>query len=743
MIHTKKPNNNIHFWYRIIAIAYSKDYTQVEYNHIPIRLCMNVTDQKNLTEFKLHPLYMWVFLMVIAVLSIGIRWYGLSTFYTIDEAYHWITRIRLFGEAIEQGHWAATNLTGHPGVTTMWLGSIGEDLAHQRGVYDLGGAGTGAEFLSYLRLPLAITNGLTVVLAYLILRKLARPSIALLSTIFWACSPFLVGLGRLLHLDGLLTSFMALSTLLLLHAVLANKSINRLALMGSGIAAGLAFLTKAPSIFLVPYTALILFLFYQNNTTQQINNRKSFLAHITDQLLRIVPWFCLWLGCGIITIFVIWPAMWTTPVAALGRVYREIVVNGGSPEPAGNFFMGQALGEPGPLFYLVSLGLRTTPWVLIGLLLCWLTLRNHHTTPNQNLLTWLSGRYSREQQTIIALLLFVFFFGLMMTIQPKKFDRYLLPIWPSLQILAAAGLVSFVELIKQRFTSTQKILNSSASIYLGPILALVIAVQPNMQYKGYELSYYNPLLGGGAVAQKTILVGLGEAQNLVGDWLSQRPDLIRGPVLSWIPPTLGPFVPNPPGVSDLRVDLLNKPSSYAVLYSRSVQRKESAEAEAYVRQNPPLHTVELFGITYATIHQLPRPFQTANEATFGDDELLLRGFSQEQQGDTLIITPSWSVLADQPSQRLCFIHIIGPDGQRVAQIDALIDQGMFSEWQAGQHFDTPFPLHFPTNLPSGEYQVVLGVYTPEGQRLVVQQGPIAAEHLAGANAIILTNIQVP
>src|SRR5262249_20719985 len=133
-------------------------------------------------------------------------------------------------------------------------------------------------------------------------------------------------------------------------------------------------------------------------------------------------------------------------------------------------------------------------------------------------------------------------------------------------------------------------------------------------YHPYELAYFNPLLGGGATAQRVMLVGWGEGMPQIGAWLRARPDLKRGPVLSWIPPTLAPFVPAAPGVLDRRVPLLDQPSSYAVLYVRSVQRQESAAAEAYVRQTPPLFTLRMHGITYATIHQLPRPFDVPLDA---------------------------------------------------------------------------------------------------------------------------------
>src|SRR5215213_785140 len=47
----------------------------------------------------------------------------LADFITTDEAYHWVDRVAGFSDAIARGRWAQTILTGHPGVTTMWLGT--------------------------------------------------------------------------------------------------------------------------------------------------------------------------------------------------------------------------------------------------------------------------------------------------------------------------------------------------------------------------------------------------------------------------------------------------------------------------------------------------------------------------------------------------------------------------------------------------------------------------------------------
>jgi hypothetical protein len=152
----------------------------------------------------------WPIALALAALALLPRCLGLADFFTIDEPYHWISRVQRFSEALSRGDWAATDLTGHPGVTTMWLGALGRRVGQLIGVRDLGGAGAGAAYLATLRMPLAVVNGLAVAAGYLALRRLLRPQVALLAGLLWATSPYLIGLGRLLHLAGLLTWFITL-----------------------------------------------------------------------------------------------------------------------------------------------------------------------------------------------------------------------------------------------------------------------------------------------------------------------------------------------------------------------------------------------------------------------------------------------------------------------------------------------------------------------------------------------------
>jgi hypothetical protein len=466
--------------------------------------------------------------------------------------------------------------------------------------------------------------------------------------------------------------------------------------LASALLGGLALLTKAPSLLLLPYAGLLLF-------------ARSPRPGLWPRLRWSLGWYLPWLLIAVALVFAGWPAMWVAPQTAIADVANEIINNGGQPTDTGNYFMGQAVPVPGPLFYGVVVLLRSTPLTLLGglallgfglyRLAAW---RQRASTPAEQ----------GERRTLLALLGFALYFGAVMNIEPKQFDRYLLPIWPALEILAAAGLFHGY---RAGAALVGRLAARPGAAVAGRMatLALLAALQLGQlaRVHPYYLGYYNPLLGGGAAAQQAILVGWGEGMEQVGAWLRARPDLGRGPVLSWIPFTLQPFVPREIPVFNLQPPRPGEFANYAVLYSRSVQRKESAAAEAWVRQYPPLFTLQKFGIVYASIHQLPRPFALPVDAVFGDG-IRLRGVTQALAGSTLTITPSWGLEASQPGGAFTFVHVLGPGGQKVGQLDIPLDQGLFAQWQAGQQFDGPIPIELPRELAPGEYRVVMGVYRP-------------------------------
>jgi 4-amino-4-deoxy-L-arabinose transferase-like glycosyltransferase len=661
----------------------------------------------------------WAIALLVGVVALVPRLAELRAFVTVDEAAHWIDRTLRFSDAVADGRWAAAHQTGHPGVTLMWLGSLGLMLGRWAQAQGWAELATPLALLFWMRLPVALLQALLLPLGYVLLRRLFAPRVALLAALLWATAPWLVAHGRLLHLDGLLASFVTLSLLALL---VSTTRIERNAsfflspvsffLCLSGILGGLAVLTKAPALMLLPFVGLVLL----------AHTRGAWRARLRDAAAA----FALWLGVAALTVLLLHPALWADPGRVLHSYREEIVDNGGRPNGAGQFFLGQAIDDPGPLFYLVASALRATPLTLLGLLL-FAGLQIADT--RLHIKRWRNAQsklFEAPINTTLWLLAFVLFWFAVMTLGPKKFDRYVLPAWPAIEILAAIGLMRGFQLCaavwhmfaRRATTTSNQQPATGPKLVIG--LALVAQLATLWYYHPYYLSYYNPLLGGGPVAQRALLIGWGEGMDAVGAYLATRPDVNYGPVLSALVPTLQPYVAVP--VKSV-TELDRGSQNYAVVYLESVQRGANRDVYDAIRRTLPLHTVRIHGIDYATIYQLPRPFATPLAAQFGG-ALHLWGVTIAQEQQRVVVTPAWDVRAVPPADYVAFVHLLDGQGNLVAQVDAPpggADLPPTSVWQPGQQIAVPLPLPVPA-LPPGTYQLT--------QRV-------------GADALLLGTIRVP
>lgn len=657
--------------------------------------------------------------LLVGVIALAPRVAGLQDFFTIDEAYHWIGRVERFAAAVERQDWAATWQTGHPGVTQMWLGTLGlwlEQFAASRGWPS---GSTAVEHLAWLRLPSALLQAAAVPLIYLLLRRLVSQTSALIAALLLATSPYLIAYGRLLHLDAPLTAFVSISLLCILRACRARRPLPWM--VAAGVAAGLALLTKAPALILLPCAGLLL--------VARLPAR-GLVRRFRDSL----GWYLLWLATVLLVIFLLWPALWVEPRHALQNYVEEIVANGGRPNGDGQFFLGRAVADPGLLFYPVANLFHLTPIATLGLLALPVAFwRPRHSA---------AAASAVERRTLLALAAFVVTWTLVMTFGAKKFDRYVLPTWPALLILAAGGLNALLRLLRLELPrgARRRWAHLLARAVVMALL-LVELVQPLVSYHPYYLSYYNPLLGGGPAAARSLLIGWGEGLDQVGAYLRSRPDIRSGPVLSALPAALQPFVPVPvKGVAELG----QSPANYAVVYLESVQRGDLPAIYARIRETLPLRHVVIHGIRYASIYQLPKPFARSTPAQFGD-ALRLRGITVERAPGLLTITPSWDVRGRPTGAYVLFLHLLDRQGRRVGQIDVApggVDLPPTSAWQPGQQIAVPLPV--PADLAAGDYQLIMGLYDPvTGARLPLVAGTPADPSHAGPDALLLDTVAMP
>ncbi|NJN65758.1 MAG: phospholipid carrier-dependent glycosyltransferase [Chloroflexaceae bacterium] len=678
----------------------------------------------------------WVVLsyLVISLTALALRLLDLGSFANEDEVQYWFHRSDVFLRAIQSGDFAATAITTHPGVTTMWCGSVGILLRDT--LFDTGllKEETFSTILTLMRLPVALINSLGVLLGYALLRRMFPPLLAALAAFLWATDPFVVAFDRILHVDGLTGTFATLS--ILAAGVYWNHSPRLAWLVLSGACAALAILSKSPGVVVLPVVVL--------------------LALAAPGKPRLRP-LVLWGAVGVLTVMLVWPAVWADPSRVFEVLRVGVEVEGSSPHVQGNFFLGREMDEPDLRFYPVVLVLRTTPLTLVGLLLLpfAMVFEGHGergargTGPGQ-------GMGSRD----VALLAgFVILFVLAMSFFPKKLNRYLVPVFPAVDILATAGLMGVMLRSCKAATSGQETTNRVIAHIVSRYWSLMVggmalfALFNAAWYHPYGIAAFNQLLGGHRTGVQTFLVGAGEGLEQVARWLNQQPDITGVVTMSTMVRPLHPYLR--PGAYARGSDegTLPERTGYVVVYLRNVLTgPPSPPFDQFYGQAVPLHIVSIHGVDYAWIYQVPPPVAHSlpPSARFGDGEAIrLWGYEVDpsalRSSGVLTLTAQWQALAPIASDYTLFVHVFNDQGQRVGHIDTLPGgaPSPTHAWEPGRFLTRHYPIPVQAGMPAGTIWIALGLYRPDdGTRLPLHSPPPPGAPDDGANALFLEPIHL-
>lgn len=655
-----------------------------------------------------------VHFILLACAALLPRIFTLGRAFTTDEAYHWQHRAPAFLAAVREGRFADTILTGHPGVTTMWLGSFGimlENLLQAIGL--LGSEIPFETHLTFLRLPLTLTTVIAVLIAYHLLSQLVPSKLALLAGLLLGSDPFLVGHSRVLHLDALLSYFTLLATLSLIVACFDAQGVRSRPkasyLLLASLFSGFAFVTKAPGILLLPIGGCVLLAWAFSIWRQpaEAGQTGASLGYLFGQLVRNC---CIWLIPAALVAFITWPAMWVVPGEAVNRVVREVIDNGGEPMHWGNFLLGQAEKDPGLLYYVVTLAGRTTPWTALGLVALLVAA-----------IRW-RAQLARRDLVIPMIALAMLIIVAAMSVTAKKADRYALPAVPLLQILASVGLYwlgGHLPMIWRRLGMGLIVVASAATLaWLHP----------------YYLAYFGPLVGGSAGAPKLVPIGWGEGLDVTAEWLNQQPDIGQRKVATWSPPTLLPYLN---AETTWQGDVTSGNVNYLVVYVAQAQSgKESQYFGSYYPKCEPLHVIQVRNIDYAWIYRVNRHRNDYLFANFGDS-LQLDGYdlltpdtctSPGALKLTLHLTPK----AGLHENLFLFLHVLDSSANKIQEINLPLQSIIPAEAvQSGESVPYVIEIPFPSDAPNDLYQLIAGIFDMStGQRIpIINQADPPAEQV--------------
>lgn len=607
--------------------------------------------------------------VIIFFLALLPRALDLQRFVTADEA-KWVYRSAQFLAAFWRGDFPATEVNLTPAVTSTWLGGLG--LAVYHAVVDPAPGLSLADWLITLppfradlpvlaatRWPMVLVSAGWVALVYLLAARLWNSSPALLGALLLAFDPHLVALSRVIGHDMPAVMGVSLSLLGLLLAFPANpQKFSTRWLFFSGVMAGLACLSKSPAFFLLPFGGLMI-------------AGRSWPARTPAPV-----WLArgaLWLAIVWVTFVAFWPAAWVEPFKQPYKVVENAFFSATGDEDeesaATDPSAPDAMPELGWAYYLVNGAFKLSVAMLLGL-----ALAAFHLLRSKNRLALLRSDWA-------WLALFALLFGLFMTVGNKQSSRYILPAFPALALVAAAGWLTL-----RRW---------KPGLIIGGVAILAGATL--LPYAPYYLTYYNPLLGGATAAARLVKIGWGEGMEQAGAWLAQQPHADKLVVGSAYASTIAPFFPG--RVLGLESD---DPLDYVVLYIKQTQAGSPPPAvrSYYDQVIGPAHTVRLAGLDYAQIYPAPavKTPQNAGE---------VRYYRADQH--FVPVGGAWTVdlIGDQPA-----ISLADPTG-------AVAISAPCAAMSAGGVAFSRCALALPTDFPPGVYTLqaggqVLGVVTAVG-----------------------------
>ena len=663
---------------------------------------------------------------VLFLLTLYPRLINLDGYLTTDEG-NWMGRTALFTRALRDGDPRGTYQSGHPGVMTMWTALVGMGPERALGLVPYAVVPDALEkapdYLNSLhraRWPFAVLTSAAVVAVALLTWRLFGAGPGLLAGVLLGLDPFFLAHSVVAHVDSNVTTWMSVCLLAALVYFWGGGAPGRGYLALSGVAAGLAFLSKAPSAFLplfVPIVALAALA-----RSRRLADGRAWLRLVADGLI--------WGGLALLAALLLWPSFRADPLGTLQQMISYTEVVGGSDHE--NFFLNQPIGDPGWRYYPVALALRLTPVTLAGLVLLVVGLLPF-------------GRRAPSGWAARAGLLALFcgLFLVMMATAPKKFDRYLLPIWPALQVLAAVGTWLLLRRLPRGIGGRAL---PAALVLLG-----VAQVLPAALVFPYYLAYYNPLFGGGPTARRAIVVGWGEGLDVVTDYLNTKPNADRLTLAGFYPRVMRAQFDGQV-VSDKQYDAAV--ADYIVLYVNAIQRDLADRLRTIARDERPEMVVRINGIEYARLIAVPPPPRRSAAGTeFGGtvrlERMNLRSDERPQPksddfnpGDGIDLTLRWRLARPVAEDLVAVVSLVDKQGVEIARHETPVggaDAGT-STMEANDVLIETHRILLPNE--QNRYDLLVGLKRPNGEPLPVTAWPerLAQDARRAPDRVVVDNI---
>ncbi|AOY80540.1 hypothetical protein BJP36_12045 [Moorena producens JHB] len=410
----------------------------------------------------------------------------------------------------------------------------------------------------------------------------------------------------------------------------------------------------------------------------------------------------------------------------MGKLYEGLLQEADTGD---QFFWGQVTDSPGLIFYPLALAYRLSPTLQVGLLTC--------------LAALLIPRLRQHRAKIpelVALTLIPISVLVIVSVIDRKYDRYIMIIWPELALLAGAGWRTIGAWVKYWGTPlwsrgsdrwrTIRGVKTALTLALAQIIFLV-------PHYPYYLTYYNPLLGGSRVAKNLLMMGQGEGLDQAAQWLNQSPNAREMKVSVWYSSAFAPyFQGESKGIcrnkcpEPRRWTVANR----VVFYINQIQRMfPESEMLDYFLVQQPLYTVQLHGVDYVQVYPGPVPLPEDLEhiqvplfLSFGEQVRLL-GYdlntSKLKPDDKLLVTFYWEFIEPVPPNFALNMSLSNEDGNTFNSSQASLLNGYLplARIAPGTIIRDVRKLTITPKTSPGFYRLEVGWFSPnKKQALQVQ-----------------------
>lgn len=509
------------------------------------------------------------------------RFLTIGNFVTKDEKF-WMVRSNRFADALMGGRLDEASVTlgeraTMPGVSTMWLGSLGR-LVWSVG-QDLGLVDEQQEFVTSLsglwtsQAMVAIATALLVTLVVALLHRWAGWGAAAVAAVLLVSEPWITAHGSVLHTDELTALFGVAGLLVLALAFdvpdrFACRRPVLIAALG-GLLVMQSPLTKLLGLpFGVGALAMIVFALWRDRPSRSARGHPRLFGQRLWQLAAAA-------GAALVAVPLSWPAMLFDPSTQISAL---VEFGGQAGQGHGQFFLGEPTSHPGWLYYAVVLPMRMTPWFFLGAVV---------SVPLA-----LAARATRARA--IWVLVWAVPATLVISSAHKQFDRYGLVLFVPMALLVGLGVGRHLERLLERRPPLRV---AATTLAVGAVLFGAVTAP-------WGLLYFNPVLGGGSTAEEVMLVGWGEGWELAVDEIreQQKGDCAGVSVAGARKTIYGNATAAP--LSWFGVPCSAKPAgepTYVIAYVNQVQRVSEDELDRVLAGREHVGTVEIRGITVATI----------------------------------------------------------------------------------------------------------------------------------------------